>query len=96
MVLLVITFAIYEFAVIIMGIMVAIGPVLVVGYLFEATKGVADRWVGKLITYSLLTLLINITLTVVLSGEKAIHAGHPDESGECKWHLVGCNLKSKF
>jgi type IV secretion system protein VirB6 len=71
MVLLTITFAIYEFAIIIIGIMVAIGPVLIVGYLFEATKGVADRWVGKLITYSLLTLLINITLAVVLSGEKA-------------------------
>jgi len=70
-VLLIVTFAIYEFAIIITGVMVAIGPVLIVGYLFEATKGVADRWVGKLITYSLLTLLINVTLAVVLQGEKA-------------------------
>ena len=71
MVLLVVTFAIYEFAIIAIGIMVAIGPVLVVGYLFEATKGVTDRWIGKLITYSLLTLLINVTLNIVLTGEKA-------------------------
>jgi type IV secretion system protein VirB6 len=71
MILLIVTFAIYEFSIIITGIMVAIGPVLIVGYLFEATKGVADRWVGKLITYSLLTLLINVTLAVVLQGEKA-------------------------
>ena len=71
MVLMVVTFAIYEFAIIVTGIMVAIGPVLIVGYLFEATKGVTDRWIGKLITYSLLTLLINVTLTVVLQGEKA-------------------------
>ena len=71
MILLIVTFAIYEFAIIITGVMVAIGPVVIVGYLFEATKGVADRWVGKLITYSLLTLLINITLAVVLQGEKA-------------------------
>ena len=70
MVLLVVTFAIYEFAIIAIGIMVAIGPVLIVGYLFEATKGVTDRWIGKLITYSLLTLLINVTLNVVLTGEK--------------------------
>jgi type IV secretion system protein VirB6 len=70
-VLMVVTFAIYEFAIIVTGIMVAIGPVLIVGYLFDATKGVADRWIGKLITYSLLTLLINVTLTVVLQGEKA-------------------------
>ena len=68
---LLITFAIYEFAIIIVGIMVAIGPVLLVGYLFEATKGVADRWIGKLITYSILTLLINVTLNIVLNGEKA-------------------------
>lgn len=71
MLLLVVTFAIYEFAVIAIGIMVAIGPILIVGYLFDATKGVTDRWIGKLITYSLLTLLINVTLTVVLQGEKA-------------------------
>jgi len=71
MILLIVTFSIYEFAIIITGVMVAIGPVVIVGYLFEATKGVADRWVGKLITYSLLTLLINITLAVVLQGEKA-------------------------
>ena len=71
MVLLVVTFAIYEFATIITGIMVAIGPIMIVGYLFEATKGVTDRWIGKLITYSLLTLLINVTLAVVLQGEKA-------------------------
>ena len=50
--------------------MVAIGPVLLVGYLFDATKGVTDRWIGKLITYSILTLLINVTLNVVLQGEK--------------------------
>lgn len=71
MILLIVTFAIYEFAIIITGVMVAIGPVVIVGYLFEATKGIADRWVGKLMTYSLLTLLINITLAVVLQGEKA-------------------------
>lgn len=71
MVLLVVTFAIYEFAIIITGVMVAIGPVVIVGYLFEATKGVTDRWIGKLITYSLLTLLINVTLAIVLQGEKA-------------------------
>jgi type IV secretion system protein VirB6 len=71
MIILIVTFAVYEFSIIVTGIMVAIGPVVIVGYLFDATKGVADRWVGKLITYSLLTLLINITLAIVLQGEKA-------------------------
>src|ERR1035437_5265656 len=71
MIILIVTFAIYEFAIIITGVMVAIGPIVIVGYLFEATKGVTDRWIGKLITYSLLTLLINVTLAIVLQGEKA-------------------------
>ena len=70
MVLLLVPFAIYEFATIAIGIMVAIGPVLIVGDLLEATKGVTYRWIGKLMTYSLLTLLINITLNIVLTGEK--------------------------
>ena len=70
MVLLVVTFAIYEFSIIVTGIIVAIGPIVIVGYLFEATKAVTHRWIGMLITYSLLTLLINVTLTIVLTGEK--------------------------
>ena len=68
--LLVVSFAVYEFAIVMTGIMVAIGPVLLVGYLFEATKGIADRWVGKLLTYSILTLLINVTMNIILTGEK--------------------------
>ena len=70
MVLLIVTFAIYEFSIIVTGIIVAIGPVVIVGYLFEATKAVTHRWIGMLITYSLLTLLINVTLAIVLAGEK--------------------------
>jgi type IV secretion system protein VirB6 len=70
MVLLIVTFAIYEFAIIVTGIIVAIGPVVIVGYLFEATKAVTHRWIGMLISYSLLTLLINVTLAIVLAGEK--------------------------
>ena len=70
MVLLIVTFAIYEFAIIVTGVIVAIGPVVIVGYLFEATKAVTHRWIGMLITYSLLTLLINVTLTIVLTGER--------------------------
>ncbi len=70
MVLLIVTFAIYEFAIIVTGVIVAIGPVVIVGYLFEATKAVTHRWIGMLITYSLLTLLINVTLNAVLQGER--------------------------
>ena len=70
MIILVVTFAVYEFSIIVMGIVVAIGPVLLLGYLFEATKGFVDRWIGQLVTYSLLILLIDVTLNIVVNGEK--------------------------
>lgn len=67
---LVVTFAVYEFSVIIMGIVAAIGPILLIGYLFDATKGFTDRWIGSLVTYSILILLIDVALNVVVNGEK--------------------------
>jgi type IV secretion system protein VirB6 len=39
------------------------------GYLFDATKGVAERWVGKLVGLALLSILIDIVLSIILSGE---------------------------
>lgn len=69
-IMLVVAFAVYLFATVVTGIMVAIGPVIIVGYLFESTKGITDRWIGKLINYALLILLINVTLNIVLQGEK--------------------------
>jgi len=70
MIILVVTFAVYEFSVIVLGIVVAIGPILLLGYLFEATKGFVDRWIGQLVTYSILILLIDVTLNIVVNGEK--------------------------
>lgn len=100
LVLLVVTFAIYEFAIIVTGIIVAIGPVIIVGYLFESTKTVADRWIGKLITYSLLTLLINITLSIVLTGEKAylrvILQGQVSNSGATAPIAIALQIKTLF
>jgi type IV secretion system protein VirB6 len=66
-----VTFLIYETAKIMMDIIVAIGPFVIAGYLFEATRSIADRWVGKLIGLSLLTLLIDIILSIILNGDQA-------------------------
>ena len=67
---LLVTFAVYEIAQVMTGVVVAIGPFVVAGYLFDATKGVAERWIGKLIGLTILTLLINIVMMVILSGEQ--------------------------
>src|ERR1700761_6613322 len=53
-----ITFLIFETAKILMDVIVAIGPFLLIGYLFQATRGVADRWIGKLIGLAILMLLV--------------------------------------
>lgn len=65
------TFLIYELARIMTDVIVSIGPFLLAGYLFAATRGVADRWVGKLISLSILTLLIDIVLSIIIQGDTA-------------------------
>lgn len=100
LILLVVTFAIYEFAIIVTGIIVAIGPVIIIGYLFESTKTLTDRWIGKLITYSLLTLLINVTLSIVLTGEKeylrVILQGQVANSGAVAPIAIALQIKTLF
>lgn len=66
-----ITFLIYETAKILMDVIVAIGPFLLVGYLFQATRGVADRWIGKLIGLAILMLLVDIVLSIIIQGDQA-------------------------
>jgi type IV secretion system protein VirB6 len=68
-----VTFLIFEFAKIMMDVVVCIGPFILVGYLFEVTKGVADRWIGKLIGLTILTLLIDIVLSIILDGDRSYY-----------------------
>ncbi len=65
-----VTFAIFEVGQVMTGIAVAIGPFVIAGYLFASTKGVAERWVGKLVGLTILSLLIDIVLGIILSGEE--------------------------
>ena len=66
-----ITFLIFETAKILMDVIVAIGPFLLIGYLFQATRGIADRWVGKLIGLAILMLLVDIVLSIIIQGDQA-------------------------
>jgi type IV secretion system protein VirB6 len=56
-----------------MDVVVCIGPFALIGYLFEATKGVADRWIGKLIGLTILTLLIDIVLSIIIDGDRSYY-----------------------
>lgn len=64
-------FGIFDTVNILTEVLIAIGPLMLVGYLFDATKDLATKWIGQLITYALLLLLLNIVATVVIATEGA-------------------------
>ena len=63
-----IVFAVYLIATTLTGLLVAVGPFLLIGYLFEYTKGIPDRWLGKLIGLAILLLLITALLSLFTTG----------------------------
>ncbi|WP_085032667.1 type IV secretion system protein [Ensifer aridi] len=67
-------FAIYDSAGILTKVLLAIGPLILVGYLFDRTRDMAAKWVGQLITYGILLLLLNIVTTIVLAAEATVLA----------------------
>ncbi len=50
-----------------LGIVIVIGPLLVIGYLFDYTKRITDGWISALITLSLLTLVVDIIVLVLVA-----------------------------
>jgi type IV secretion system protein VirB6 len=63
-----IMFAVYLITTTLTGLLVAIGPFLLIGYLFDATKGIPERWLGKLIGLAILLLLITALLVLFTNG----------------------------
>jgi type IV secretion system protein VirB6 len=61
----IVLFLFYELTKILMDLVVCIGPFVLPGYLFSATKGVADRFVSKLIGLSVLIVLLDIMLSII-------------------------------
>jgi type IV secretion system protein VirB6 len=66
---LLIAFAVYEIGQIMLGVVIGVGPFVLAGYLFDSTRGIAERWLAKLIGLSILTLLIAIALEIILQGD---------------------------
>ena len=62
-------FALYEAASIFTTILVGIGPIFILCYLFDATRNFAERWIGQLVNYAILLILVFIVGTVVLATE---------------------------
>lgn len=59
-------FGLYDVASIMTQVLVAIGPLILIGYLFDATRDMTIRWVWQLVYYGLLLLLLSIVATVVI------------------------------
>jgi type IV secretion system protein VirB6 len=66
---LIIAFAVYEIGQIMLGVVIAVGPFVIAGYLFDATRGIAERWLSKVIGLCLLTLLIAFALRIIVQGD---------------------------
>ncbi|MBD8689642.1 type IV secretion system protein [Rhizobium skierniewicense] len=65
------TFGVYTTVGILTKVLLAIGPIVLSGYLFEKTREMAARWLGQLLTYGLLLLLLNVVATIVIITEAA-------------------------
>ncbi|WEX79570.1 type IV secretion system protein (plasmid) [Sinorhizobium numidicum] len=66
-----VAFEIYDACGILTKVLLAIGPLILIGYLFDHTRDMASKWVGQLLSYGLLLLLLNIVATIVIATELA-------------------------
>lgn len=64
-------FGVFDLTLIMTTVLVAIGPMILVGYLFDFTREITAKWVSQLISYGLLLLLISIVATIVVATELA-------------------------
>lgn len=60
-------FGAYDIIQIMMNVLVSVGPLFIIGFLFEATAGITTRWVGQLVAYAIMLLLVLIVASIVIS-----------------------------
>ncbi|RAZ82152.1 type IV secretion system protein VirB6 [Mesorhizobium hawassense] len=64
------TFEIYDAVGILTKVLLAIGPLVLVAYLFDHTRDMASKWIAQLLSYGLLLLLLNVVATIVIATEE--------------------------
>lgn len=67
----VVSFVVYELAQVFTGLVVAIGPLVMIGLLFKATAAYALRFMDKLVGLSILSLLISVLMEILIAGQGA-------------------------
>lgn len=63
-----VVFAVYICAHVMTDIIVTIGPFVIAGFLFDATRNISERWVGKLVGLALLAALVDVAMLIVAQG----------------------------
>jgi type IV secretion system protein VirB6 len=63
---LVLMFAVFLVVQTLLGVVVAVGPLVILGYLFDYTKKIVDGWIDVLVTLSVVTLGVDIVLELLL------------------------------
>lgn len=61
----IVLFLFYELAKILMDLVVCVGPFVLPGYLFASTRGIADRFVSKLIGLCVLIVFVDVLLSII-------------------------------
>lgn len=60
-------FGIYDLVGIMTTVLVSVGPLFIIGFLFDATRGITTNWIGILVGYAIMLLLLMIVASVVVS-----------------------------
>lgn len=60
-------FGIYDVVNILTSVLISLGPLFLIGFLFDATKEITMRWVGQLVSYAILLLLTTMVATIVVA-----------------------------
>lgn len=63
---LVLMFAVFLVVQTLIGVVVAVGPLVILGYLFDYTKKIVDGWIDVLVTLSIVTLGVDVVLELLL------------------------------
>jgi type IV secretion system protein VirB6 len=63
---------VYELARTFMVVTVCVAPLVIAGYLFDATKSFFEGWVGKIVGLTLLQLLVSVTAQIVMNADSTM------------------------
>lgn len=63
-----IVFAVYLITHTLIGLLVVLGPFMLIGLLFEKTKHIPENWLGKLVGLMILLLLLTVVLSTFTNG----------------------------